>query len=201
MKLLKNGLVDCWYFQLFVEKSEMFISESKPEVVLRKKLYKITIGWQFDSTVNVLFFSGSRGTECIKLNSKVIIFERCFFIKSNYINLFKRFLFYAISGIIFGWIVQFNIIGYHYTLRFSAKKRYLRINLGFRYKIFLILPSSIVIYGEKRKFALVGSNFIELHALAMYIRSLRNLLPYKLKGFCFLDEHVKLKQGKKLKYR
>jgi len=172
-------------------------------VVLRKKLYKVKINWQFDKITNVLFFGGVRGAECVKLNNKIVIFisERCLILKYNYINLFKKFLFYIISGIVFGWTIQFNIVGYHYTLRFSVKKKYLKINLGFRYKIFLVLPSSITIFGEKRRFALVGSNFIELHELANYIRSLRNLLPYKLKGFCFLNEQVKLKQGKKLKYR
>lgn len=172
-------------------------------VVLRKKLYKIKINWQFNKTANMLVFGGIRGTECVKLTNKLVIFisERCFVLRYNYLNLFRKFLFYIISGIVFGWIIQFNIVGYHYTLRFSMKKKYLKINLGFRYKIFLVLPSSIMIFGEKRKFALVGSNFIELHELANYIRCLRNLLPYKLKGFCFLDEQIKLKQGKKLKYR
>jgi len=172
-------------------------------LILRKKSYKIKINWQFDKALNLLVFKSVRGVECMKLNNNIVIFisGQSLGLKHNYVNLFKKFLFYIVSGIVFGWIIQFNIIGYHYTLRFSVRKKYLKINLGFRYKIFLVLPPSITILGEKRKFALVGLNFIELYELANYIRSLRNLLPYKLKGFCFLDEQVKLKQGKKLKYR
>jgi len=84
---------------------------------------------------------------------------------------------------------------------FQKKKNYLRLNLGFRYKIFIILPSSIVIYGERRRFCLFGMNYIELWLVCKYIRFLRNLLPYKAKGLIYATETIKLKQGKKVKYR
>jgi len=93
-------------------------------VVLRKKLYKVQINWQFNKIDNMLVVGGIRGAECVKLNNKTVIFisEQCLILKYNYVNLFKKFLFYIISGIVFGWTIQFTIVGYHYTLRFSAKK-------------------------------------------------------------------------------
>ena len=112
-----------------------------------------------------------------------------------------KYLNFMFVGVNFGWVVKYSIIGYQYTIKFSKKRRYLKINLGFRYRIFIILPCSISVFGERRKLALLGTNYIELIKVSRYIRYLRNLLPYKLKGLIFVDENVKLKQGKKVKYR
>jgi hypothetical protein len=107
----------------------------------------------------------------------------------------------VLSDLIYPSYFQFRIMGYHYTYKAFPRKNIMRLNLGYKFRFFMTLPSSVRVVIRKRFFSLVGSNKIALISLCKFIRHLRNLLPYKLKGFVFDDERPVLKQGKKVKYR
>jgi len=80
-----------------------------------------------------------------------------------------------------------------------VEKKFLKLRLGFRYKILVIIPISVHIFVEKRRFSVTGSQLIELIELCKYIRNLRNLFPYKRKGIAFVTEMFRLKRGKRAK--
>jgi len=94
-------------------------------------------------------------------------------------------------------------VGYNYTVKSRLRKRLFRLNLGYsRHKILLYLPISIKVISRKRKFWVFSTDINILYSLAVYIRDLRNLLPYKLKGLISNSNWKKfLKPGKVTKYR
>lgn len=116
-------------------------------------------------------------------------------------NFFTNWLFKTITSCGFGWIVRFTIIGYHFVVKASRKKRMLKLRMGFRYKLMLVLPQTIEVFHARRRFTVLGYNFKEMMAFCKYIRNLRNLFPYKRKGLAFSSEKLKLKAGKKVKTR
>lgn len=130
------------------------------------------------------------------------IVDRSSFVKN--IKNFRNLLF----DLIFGWFVRFRTIGYHYTARLYYRRNlkktgqaFVLFRLGFFYKVLIKLPASVKLYWRKRFFTLKGNNFHELFLLSNYIRFVRNLFPYKSKGFTFDNENFPLKTGKKSKFR
>jgi len=119
-------------------------------------------------------------------------------------------------GICFAWLVNFGIDGYHFraflTKIKKLKKFAILFHLGFFYNVMLLFPKNIKIYWKKRSFKLRGSCLFELVLISSYIRMIRNLFPYKIKGFVYDNLLTKkpgdyerelfyIKPGKKSKLR
>lgn len=134
-----------------------------------------------------------------KLN--FLYFNNEYIFKNGVYKFFKNWMINMLTGFLFNWIVRFSIVGYHYTLKFSRLKRLVRLKLGFRYRIVLVLPTGIDLIYNKRRFCIVGDNIYKIFEICKYIRNLRNLFPYKSKGFVYVLENLKLKAGKKSKLR
>jgi len=124
-----------------------------------------------------------------------------FLINSTVLNSLRNFIVNFFVGFFFKYIVRFEIVGYHYIIRFSKFNNIMKLKLGFKYRVNLRFPSTIRFINEKRKFVLLGEDFFVLKEISTYIRNLRNLYPYKRKGIVFNIENLKLKVGKKAKLR
>lgn len=106
-----------------------------------------------------------------------------------------------ICGICCGFFSRFNTIGYNYRIKSSFKFSYLYVFVGHFYSILLKFPRTVKIFRRKRFFTVFGTNFLDFKFIISYIRHLRDLYPYKTRGFVFRDESVSLKRGKKLKVK
>ena len=95
----------------------------------------------------------------------------------------------------------FSTKGYNYRLTYLRSRRLLLLRLGYSYYILIRLPDSLHLSLRKRNFALFGFNKVVFDRTVHYIRNLRTLYPYKLKGFSFFAENLPLKEGKKSKFR
>lgn len=127
----------------------------------------------------------------------------------------KRFKFFSM-GIQYAWLVNFAIEGYHFraflTKIKSLRKFVIIFHLGFFYNVMLIFPKHVKIYWKKRSFNLRSAFLLELIMITTYIRMIRNLFPYKVKGFVYDNlifskasdyerELFYIKPGKKSKLR
>ena len=79
----------------------------------------------------------------------------------------------------------------------------LRLNIGFSKMRFIKIPQTISIIKKPRKkkyiFILTGTNFNILLSFTMLLRKLKIPDPYKIKGFRYVQEMIKIKTGKKKK--
>jgi ribosomal protein L6P/L9E len=149
---------------------------------------------------NLIFLVKNRkGTFLLNTRSLNFLRNNTCIVRGRTFRFFRLCLFNILIGLAVGWIVRFMIVGYHYTIKLSKSKKLLKLRLGFRYKILIVLPVSIFIFVEKRRFLLVGLSLIDLVEICKYIRNLRNLFPYKRKGIAFVSEVFKLKRGKRAK--
>jgi len=94
-----------------------------------------------------------------------------------------------IKGIRYAWLVNSAIEGYHFRA-FLTKLRKMRkfvvlFHLGFLYNVLVFFPRTIKLYWKKRTFKIRGALLSELIMIAHYIRIIRNLFPYKIKGFVY----------------
>lgn len=116
------------------------------------------------------------------------------------ITLFK----FIIYSTIFGWYVKFNLIGYNFTIKSFLRRGFLRLNLGYSRHKFILKSSKFVKFltKKKRKISIFSNDFNQLFTIVRYIVQLRNVFPYKIRGFIlFSSVPIVMKQGKKTKYR
>lgn len=149
-------------------------------------------------------------------NSNLPVLHNLGFVIRNL--LFKKFFSFfkvAISGIQFAWMTIFAIEGYHFRtfLHYvkSLKRFAILFKLGFFYNLLLVFPKSFKIFWKKRLFKLRSSDLFALYNVSFYIRMLRNLFPYKVKGIIYDNFNYSrpdyekqlyvFKQGKKAKLR
>lgn len=134
-----------------------------------------------------------------------------FLLKKNKTFIFFKNLREAIRGVLVPWLRSFVITGYQYKIGYSYIRHQLSIGLGFTYWIILDLTTANIIYLKiikgklirsiSRKFILSSIDYTEFKVLQKFLNTVRNLLPYKLKGLTFPEKKIPLKIGKKVKYR
>lgn len=94
-----------------------------------------------------------------------------------------------IKGIRYAWLVNSAIEGYHFraflTKLRKMKKFVVLFHLGFFYNVLVFFPRTIKLYWKKRTFKIRGALLSELIMISHYIRIIRNLFPYKIKGFVY----------------
>ena len=96
--------------------------------------------------------------------------------------------------------MKLKFVGVGYKM--NLKKNLLIFRLGFSHKIFCSLPPLIKISKIKKRpptFILKSFDLYLLRETAFLIRSFKKPEPYKGKGIVFLNEFLKLKEGKKTK--
>jgi large subunit ribosomal protein L6 len=96
--------------------------------------------------------------------------------------------------------IKFQFIGVGYKA--SLKKNILILRLGLSHKLYLKLPESLSFTRIKKRpptFMLKGNDLNIVKSTAYLIRSFKKPEPYKGKGIVFLNEFLKLKEGKKTK--
>jgi ribosomal protein L6P/L9E len=96
---------------------------------------------------------------------------------------------------------RFMVVGYNYRIKPFKKRRYLMLKIGYFYRIIMKIPDSLKICPKKRFSVIIGTNRIIFDSSVDYIRNLRNLYPYKKKGFVYRNEYVRIKKGKKTRFR
>jgi ribosomal protein L6P/L9E len=138
-------------------------------------------------------------------------FQIDFLLKKNKSQIFFKNLREALRGVLVPWLRSFVITGYQYKIAYSYKRHQLSIGLGFTYWIVLDLTTDNIIYLKtvkgklirsiSRKFILTSIDYTEFQILQKFLNTVRHLLPYKLKGLAFPEKKIKLKVGKKVKYR
>jgi len=151
----------------------------------------------------------------IALSKNNSLFDLGFVLNRTSLIFLKKMLLLFLNGIRYAWMTIFSIEGYHYraflTKIKKLKKSVIIFRLGFFYNLMILFSRNIKIYWKKRLFRLRGSNLLELLALSSYIRMVRNLFPYKIKGIIydnlalnkpeFEKERFGVKPGKKAKVR
>lgn len=165
--------------------------------------------------INNFQIQGPLGKNSFNCSNQTLIvlktFQNSFLLKRQKLKIFFNNFREAVRGVLVPWIRSFAITGYQYKIAYSYKKNILYLGLGFTYWILIDLTSNNIIYLKtikgkliksiSRKFILTSIDYNEFQFLQKYLNTVRNLLPYKLKGLTFPEKKIKLKKGKKVKYR
>jgi hypothetical protein len=163
----------------------------------------------------MFFFSKNLLKMTVSSISQKLLFNLGFVVRKELFQKFFSFLKTAVVGIHFSWMTIFAIEGYHFRtfLHYvkSLKQYAVLFKLGFFYNLLIVFPKSFKIFWKKRLFKLRSSDLLELYNISFYIRMLRNLFPYKVKGIIYDNfnrskpdyekQLYRFKQGKKAKLR
>jgi len=103
-----------------------------------------------------------------------------------------------VQGVTKGFEKKLEVRGVGYRFNISGKK--LNLQLGFSHPVEFQIPDGITITTEEENKNIMIIQGIDRQLVgetAARIREFRKPEPYKGKGVRYIDEHVKLKQGKK----
>ena len=99
-----------------------------------------------------------------------------------------------VQGVNLGFSKKLELIGVGYQASMEGSR--LKLQLGYSHDIFFDTPDEITISVEKNILKVEGIDKQLVGAVAAKIRSFRKPEPYKGKGVRYIDEYVKIKQGK-----
>ena len=99
-----------------------------------------------------------------------------------------------VQGVNQGFSKKLELIGVGYQASMEGNR--LKLQLGYSHDIFFDTPDEITLSVEKNILKVEGINKQLVGAVAAKIRSFRKPEPYKGKGVRYIDEYVKIKQGK-----
>jgi len=138
----------------------------------------------------------------LNVNSFYVLNEREFFIKNFYLKKIRNLFCFYIFNVCFCWCANFEIIGYNYEIKKRLKKNLLKLDLGFsKHKILLYFPYYVFVLGRKRSFDLFCLSLNLFYTVFYFIRCIRDLFPYKLRGIISgFTKRYKLKSGKRSRY-
>lgn len=190
---------------------------TKPKIFFAKRIEKyINISVDLLEKINILRIQGPLGFVKFAFSNQFIKYINTngnFLMKSNKKNVFLRYLREGVRGVLVHWRRSFEITGYQYKIAYSYIQHKLGLHLGFTYWVIINLTKNNMIYLKpipgkyirsiSRKFLLGSVNYEDFKDLKGYLNTVRNLLPYKLKGLTFpgIDKKILLKTGKKVKYK
>jgi large subunit ribosomal protein L6 len=168
---------------------------------------KIPFNVKVEKKEDIIIFSGPLG--CSKINIKKLDYKGCIAIHINQekkvitvlsslesvygsvINLIKN----KIYGISQGYLLYLRLVGIGY--RCFLKNNTLTFKVGFSHDIKYKIPDSIRIFLiEPTLLCLFGIDKNQVTQIAAQIRFIKPPSPYKGKGVRFLQETVRVKQGK-----
>lgn len=106
----------------------------------------------------------------------------------------RQMIYNLVHGVKHGFSKKLELVGVGYQAAMEGKR--LKLQLGYSHDIFFDTPDEISISVEKNILKVEGINKQLVGAVAAKIRSFRKPEPYKGKGVRYIDEYVKIKQGK-----
>lgn len=113
-------------------------------------------------------------------------------------GLYYRLIQGQIQGVTEGFLKTLNVQGLGY--KWEIKGKTLIMNVGFSKPYIYQIPEGITLKSEKPEFmAISGANKQLVGQVAAELRAVRPPEPYKGKGVRYLNEHIKLKEGKAAK--
>ena len=128
-------------------------------------------------------------------------FQNYFLVRNTCLNFINTSFKMLVLGVVSGWFLHFVLTGYNYRLKSSFFNSFLLVYLGFFYSCLFKLPNSIKVFRRKRAFIIFSNNLLDFNFTVRYLRHLRDLFPYKIRGLTLKKEVVRLKKGKKVKFR
>ncbi len=100
-----------------------------------------------------------------------------------------------IEGVTNGFTKQLELNGVGYRMNLAGKK--LNLALGFSHPVVVDLPANIEAKIENNVLTLTSIDKQALGEFAAYVRKQKPVEPYKGKGFRYVGEQVRRKEGKK----
>lgn len=100
-----------------------------------------------------------------------------------------------ILGVTAGFEKSLELNGVGYRMNLQGKK--LVLALGFSHPVEMMLPEGITVTVEGNVLKVTGSDKQQVGEFAAVIRKLKKVEPYKGKGFRYVGEIVRRKEGKK----
>jgi large subunit ribosomal protein L6 len=137
--------------------------------------YEVKVALQ-DKTVSVTKTGGSKKAQAIWGTTAKLI--------SNMIN-----------GVTTGFEKQLELNGV--GLRMSVSGGKIMMALGFSHPVEMVIPEGLAVKIENNVMTISGIDKQKVGELAAVVRKLKPVEPYKGKGFRYVGEVVKLKEGKK----
>jgi large subunit ribosomal protein L6 len=128
----------------------------------------------------------SLSLQCADLNSKAM--------KSKY-GLARALLANVITGVSKGFERVLELRGVGYRAQVQGKN--LNLALGFSHPVVYAIPEGVEAKVEQNRITLSGIDKQKVGQTAAEIRAFRPPEPYKGKGVRYMDERVKMKEGKK----
>lgn len=154
---------------------------------------------------NEIEVRGSRGNLNFKLNPEIKVEA-----KDNQIFFYKtgktkqapaiwgttaRIIANMIKGVTEGFQKQLELNGVGYRMNIQGKK--IVLALGFSHPVEIVVPEGLEAKIENNIIAISGADKQKVGQFAAEIRSLKPVEPYKGKGFKYVGEVVRRKEGKK----
>lgn len=100
-----------------------------------------------------------------------------------------------IAGVTTGFEKALELNGVGYRMNLQGKK--LALALGFSHPVEMMLPEGITAVLEGNVLKITGSDKQQVGEFAAVVRKLKPVEPYKGKGFRYVGEIVRRKEGKK----
>ncbi len=100
-----------------------------------------------------------------------------------------------IAGVTTGFEKALELNGVGYRMNLQGKK--LALALGFSHPVEMMLPEGIAAVLEGNVLKITGSDKQQVGEFAAVVRKLKPVEPYKGKGFRYVGEIVRRKEGKK----
>lgn len=100
-----------------------------------------------------------------------------------------------IEGVTVGFKKQLELNGVGFRMSTAGKK--VNMALGFSHPVEVVIPDTLEVVAEGNVMTVSGIDKHEVGQFAANIRALKPVEPYKGKGFKYVGEHVRRKEGKK----
>lgn len=157
-----------------VELYNNYILIQKDNIIIRKKKSKNILVYKFKN--NLFFFLENENFTSIR-NYLTIVFNLMWGLEKNF---YKQLL----------------LVGIGYKVQLEKDK--LLFRLGFSHVVEYIIPQDIKIVNPKaQSLVICGYNLQKVTQIASELKKLKAPEPYKGKGICYMNEKLKLKDGKK----
>lgn len=100
-----------------------------------------------------------------------------------------------VNGVTAGFEKQLELNGVGFRMAMSGKK--LTMALGFSHPVEMMIPEGLAVKIENNIMTIAGADKQKVGEFAAVVRKLKPVEPYKGKGFRYVGEKVRLKEGKK----
>lgn len=172
---------------------------------LAKKPVKIPEGVSAEISEDKIIVKGPKGELSIELNEKIkaevtdegIVFSKKEESKQALENLGTsvRLVENMLNGVKEGYEKQLELEGVGFRMSVQGKK--ISMALGFSHPVEVDVPDGIEVKIEENVLTVSGIDKQKVGQFAAEIRSLRPAEPYKGKGFHYVGEIIRRKEGKK----